>query len=31
MKQTILITGANSGIGKETTKFFQLIGWNVVV
>ena len=30
MKQTIFITGASSGIGKETTKYFQLKGWNVV-
>jgi len=30
MGQTILITGASSGIGKETAKFFQSKGWNVV-
>jgi NADP-dependent 3-hydroxy acid dehydrogenase YdfG len=30
MRQTIFITGASSGIGKETAKFFQLKGWNIV-
>jgi NAD(P)-dependent dehydrogenase (short-subunit alcohol dehydrogenase family) len=30
MRRTILITGASSGIGKETAKFFQSKGWNVV-
>ena len=30
MKQTILITGASSGIGKETAKFFQSKNWNVI-
>jgi NADP-dependent 3-hydroxy acid dehydrogenase YdfG len=29
MKKTILITGASSGIGKATAKFFNKKGWNV--
>lgn len=28
--RTILITGASSGIGKETAKLFQAKGWNVI-
>ena len=28
--KTVFITGASSGIGKETAKFFQKKGWNVV-
>lgn len=30
MSQTILITGASSGIGKATAIFFQEKGWNVI-
>ncbi len=28
--KTVFITGASSGIGKETAKYFQNKGWNVV-
>ena len=30
MSNTILITGASSGIGHETARFFQERGWNVI-
>jgi NAD(P)-dependent dehydrogenase (short-subunit alcohol dehydrogenase family) len=30
MTQTILITGASSGIGLATAELFQQKGWNVV-
>jgi NAD(P)-dependent dehydrogenase (short-subunit alcohol dehydrogenase family) len=30
MKQTVLITGASSGFGRETVKLFQQKGWNVI-
>ena len=30
MRKTILITGASSGIGKDTATYFQSKGWNVV-
>lgn len=30
MQKTIFITGASSGLGKETAKLFQSKGWNVI-
>lgn len=30
MQKTIFITGASSGLGKETAKIFQSKGWNVI-
>ena len=30
MSKTILITGASSGIGRTTAKYFQSKGWNVI-
>jgi NAD(P)-dependent dehydrogenase (short-subunit alcohol dehydrogenase family) len=30
MKKTIFITGASSGLGKATAKYFAAKGWNVI-
>jgi NADP-dependent 3-hydroxy acid dehydrogenase YdfG len=30
MKGTVLVTGASSGFGRETSKLFQKNGWNVI-
>ncbi|RYY54716.1 MAG: SDR family oxidoreductase [Chitinophagaceae bacterium] len=30
MQNTVFITGASSGLGKATAKFFQLKGWTVI-
>ena len=30
MKKTIFITGASTGLGRETARLFQSKGWNVV-
>jgi NAD(P)-dependent dehydrogenase (short-subunit alcohol dehydrogenase family) len=30
MKRTVLVTGASSGFGRETSKLFQKNGWNVI-
>ncbi|HEX8314920.1 MAG TPA: SDR family NAD(P)-dependent oxidoreductase, partial [Flavisolibacter sp.] len=30
MSKTVLITGAASGVGKATAKYFSRKGWNVI-